>query len=68
MKVKQKPNKGVRKRVRVTARGKVVHGRRNSAHLNSGKSSKRLRGLRRAHVLTPVFAKKLREALGKHGA
>ena len=67
-KVKFKPNKGVKKRVRVTARGKIVYHRSNSAHLLSGKSGKRLRRLRKPGVLAQVFADRLVIALGKHGA
>lgn len=67
-KIKQKSHKGIKKRVRVTARGKVVHRRANTSHLMSGKSAKRLRRLRKPAVLDQVAADRMIEALGKHGA
>jgi large subunit ribosomal protein L35 len=63
---KQKPHKGLRKRVKVSARGKIVRKRPNKSHLNSHKSGKRLRRLRRTRVLTGKLAKNLLEALGEN--
>jgi large subunit ribosomal protein L35 len=42
---KQKTHKGLAKRVKVTARGKVKHRRAGAGHLMSGKSAKRRRRL-----------------------
>ncbi len=63
---KMKTHKGLKKRMRVTARGKVRHKRANAGHLMSGKSGNRCRGLRRPGLLRegPV-QKRIRVALGK---
>ena len=65
---KMKTHKGIKKRVRVTAKGKVRHKRANAGHLMSGKSGKRCRGLRRPGALKSAFESRLREALGPGGA
>lgn len=52
-KVKNKTHKALLKRVKITGRGKVKFHASNSGHLRSGKSSKRLRNLRR-----PCIAKR----------
>ena len=44
---KMKSHKGIRKRMKLTRRGKVTRRRANRGHLMSGKSSKRKRQLRR---------------------
>jgi large subunit ribosomal protein L35 len=44
---KQKPNKGLKKRVTVSARGKVRYKRMGSNHLMSGKSGDQVRRLRK---------------------
>ncbi|HUX15011.1 MAG TPA: 50S ribosomal protein L35 [Phycisphaerae bacterium] len=43
---KMKSHKGIRKRMKLTRRGKVTRRRANRGHLMSGKSSKRRRQLR----------------------
>jgi large subunit ribosomal protein L35 len=63
---KMKTHKGLKKRVKISRNGKVIHKRRNSGHLMSGKSGDRCRKLRRAGVLKPAFEKRLRIALGGH--
>ena len=45
---KMKTHKGIKKRVRLTAKGKVRHKRANAGHLMSGKSSKRKRAIRKS--------------------
>ena len=42
---KQKTHKGLLKRIKVTARGKVKHRRSGGGHLMSGKSPKRRRAI-----------------------
>ena len=55
---KQKTHKGVKKRFRVTARGKVKHRRAGTSHLQVRLSSTRKRKLRGTGVLaTPETAK-----------
>lgn len=62
---KMKTHKGLKKRVRVTARGKIKHKSSNSGHLMSPKSGNRCRKLRRPALLQGAVAKKIRIALGK---
>ena len=49
---KLKTHKGMKKRFKVTATGKVLHKRCGSSHLMSHKSSKRVRRLRKTTALT----------------
>lgn len=62
--VKLKTHKGLKKRVRVTASGKVKHKPSFSGHLMSGKSGRRCRRLRKPAVLQGPVVAKIREALG----
>ena len=61
---KQKTNKGVRKRMKVTATGKVLRHKANKRHLLAGRTSKRKRQLRRPTTETGRIAKKYILALG----
>ena len=61
---KLKVHKGLRKRVRITAKGKVVHKKVNAWHLMSGKNAKRRRRLRKSGLLSGQDAKRVRTALG----
>lgn len=54
---KQKTHKGLRKRVKVTATGKIKHRRTGSGHLLSGKSAKRRRRIRGTSIMTPQMAR-----------
>lgn len=63
---KMKTHKGLKKRVKLTRHGKVLHKPRNSGHLMSSKSGNRCRRLRRSTVLKSAFEKKMRVALGKN--
>jgi large subunit ribosomal protein L35 len=61
---KQKAHKGLVKRVKVTARGKIKHRRAGASHLMSVKSAKRRRAIRRpASESSSTFTKKLRRAI-----
>ena len=62
--VKLKTHKGLKKRVQVTASGKVKHKRSFSGHLMSSKSGRRCRRLRKAAVLHGPIVAKIRIALG----
>jgi large subunit ribosomal protein L35 len=44
---KLKSHKGIRKRMKLTRRGKVIRAQANTGHLMSGKSGQRRRRLRR---------------------
>ena len=62
--IKQKTHKGIKKRFKVTATGKVLHKRCGSSHLNSHKSGKQIRRLRKkAVVQVGADARKLRLAV-----
>ncbi|HEY7120743.1 MAG TPA: 50S ribosomal protein L35 [Tepidisphaeraceae bacterium] len=66
-KVKYKPNKGMKKRFRVSATGKVKHNHMFTSHLRSSRSSKRIRHLRKAEVLFEGHARNMRRYLGLEG-
>jgi large subunit ribosomal protein L35 len=55
---KQKTHKGLSKRVKITATGKVKHHRAGAGHLLSGKNAKRRRRLGGSTTMTPVYGKK----------
>ncbi|GDX94719.1 hypothetical protein LBMAG47_03830 [Planctomycetia bacterium] len=63
---KQKTHKGVKKRFRLTANGKVKHRRAGTSHLQVRLTSKRKRNLRGTDVLATPEVGKIREALGKY--
>lgn len=61
---KQKTNKAIAKRVKVTARGKIKHKAAGAGHLKSRKSNKQLRSFRKDRDIAPGFAKMVRSQLG----
>ena len=63
---KQKTHKGLKKRVKVTATGKVKAHKSFTGHLLSGKSSKRRRHLGKPIIITEVYAKVMREKLDRN--
>ena len=62
---KMKPHKGLRKRVKLTAKGKVKRRMSFAGHLMSGKSGSRRRRLGKAAMLTGRIAKNIKTALGR---
>lgn len=62
---KMKTHKGMRKRMRVTANGKVRHKRANGSHLMSTKNGSRVRKLRRPVILKSSRTKLIKTMLGK---
>lgn len=64
-KAKFKPHKGLKKRVRVTAKGKVKAGRPFKSHLNSSFPGSRVRKLRRPQIISPEFAQQTLRAIGE---
>ena len=60
---KQKVHKGLRKRVKVTAKGKVLHKRAFGSHLMSGKGGKRRRRLRKPVQLRSSESRRVKRAL-----
>lgn len=64
-KAKQKTHKGLRKRVKVSARGKVLYKRSFTGHLMSGKSGRRCQRLRRKTTMVGAIAVNVKRALGE---
>ena len=62
---KVKTHKGLAKRVKITANGKVKHSRPFTSHLMSSKNAKRRRQLRRKALITGAQARKIRRLLGQ---
>jgi len=62
---KTKTHKGLRKRVKITARGKAMRKKSFGGHLMSGKSGKRCRRLRRTVALVGKVAENVKRALGE---
>ena len=63
---KQKTHKGVKKRFRLTANGKVKHRQAGTSHLQVRLTAKRRRALRGTRVLAAVDAPKITEVLGPY--
>jgi large subunit ribosomal protein L35 len=61
---KMKTSKSVAKRVKVTARGKVMRHRAGAGHLKSRKSPGRLRRLRKITTLSKGMIKHAKHRLG----
>lgn len=62
---KRKVRKSITNRFKVTKNGKVMRRQGFRRHLKAGKSSKRLRNLKRVIELKGFYAKKIRKAVGK---
>ena len=62
---KQKTHKGLSKRVKITASGKVKYRRTGGGHLMSGKNAKRRRRVRSSSIMKSAMAKTVRTELGK---
>ena len=62
-----KTHKGIKKRVRVTKKGKVKRQKAFRGHLMAGKSGDRKRALRKPECSENAQAKKMVALLGKHG-
>ena len=60
---KQKTHKGVKKRFRVTAKGKVKHRQSGTSHLAARMTQKRKRNLRGTTVLAEEFADQIKNVL-----
>jgi large subunit ribosomal protein L35 len=60
---KQKTHKGVKKRFRLTARGKIKHRHAGTSHLQSRMTKKRKRNLRGTTVLAPADTQRLAASL-----
>lgn len=62
---KQKTHKGLSKRVKVTASGKIKHKRSGGGHLMSGKNAKRRRKIDKSVTMKSTMAKTARIELCK---
>lgn len=62
---KIKPHKGLQKRVKVTANGKIVRKKANKRHLMSCKTGDRRRKLGRTTTIAQCDVKKVLRMLGK---
>ncbi|HNX57798.1 MAG TPA: 50S ribosomal protein L35 [Spirochaetota bacterium] len=60
---KMKSNSGAKKRFKITAKKKVVHGMQGKRHLLTAKPTGRKRSLRGTGVLAPMDAAKVRRCL-----
>ncbi|MEA2736087.1 MAG: large subunit ribosomal protein [Humisphaera sp.] len=67
MAYKFKPNKSVKKRFRVTAKGKLKRGHSLTSHLRSARTAKKKRELRRPEILFEGHAKNMRKLMGISG-
>jgi large subunit ribosomal protein L35 len=61
---KMKTNKSIAKRVKVTARGKLLRHRAGAGHLKSRKSPRRIRRFRKVTSVSRGFARHVRKMLG----
>ena len=61
---KQKTHKGLTKRVKVTAKGKIKHRRAGGSHLMSSKDPKRRRRISSPAVSVSAIAKTMKVMLG----
>jgi len=60
---KMKTNKGIKKRFKLTKKGKVVFRSAGKGHLLTSKSRKRKRGLRTDHVMGGSMAKNIKKLI-----
>ena len=63
---KQKTHKSTKKRMRITANGKVKHRKAGTSHLAISKPAKKIRQLRGTRVLEHNFERAVHDALGKY--
>ena len=64
VRLKLKPHKGLMKRIKITKHGKIKRHRAGTGHLLSHKSAKRRRRLRKAVIMKPMDAKRIKKMLG----
>jgi large subunit ribosomal protein L35 len=62
---KQKTHKGLSKRIKLTASGKIKHKRSGCGHLMSGKNAKRRRRIGKSVIMKSTMAKTARIELCK---
>ncbi len=62
-KIKMKSHRAARKRFKLTRSGKVLRSKAFSSHLNSHKSGKRIRNLRKPALVAKCEEKRIREMI-----
>ena len=62
---KLKTHKGIKKRFKLTAKGKLRYKHPGAGHLMDTKNAKRRRRLGAAAVVTGIYAERMKLALGK---
>jgi large subunit ribosomal protein L35 len=62
---KNKTNKSISKRMKVTGTGQIKHAAPGKRHLNAHMTAKRRRQLRRAGLVPPALVKKYLIAMGE---
>ncbi|MHC4158185.1 MAG: large ribosomal subunit protein bL35 [Planctomycetota bacterium] len=62
---KQKTHKGLTKRVKITAKGRLKRKRSCGSHLMSSKNAKRRRRIGSSSIITGATAKTIKKQLGK---
>ncbi|HHT9129747.1 MAG TPA: 50S ribosomal protein L35 [Candidatus Brocadiaceae bacterium] len=60
---KLKTHKGLKKRIKVGAKGKIKRSSAGKGHLMSGKSGRRRGHLRKKRGVSPAFSKNMKRAL-----
>lgn len=60
---KLKTHKGLKKRIKIGAKGKIKRPRAGKGHLLSGKSGRRKQHMRRKAGVSPAFSKIMKRAL-----
>lgn len=60
---KLKTHKGLKKRVKISAKGKVMRSKAGKRHLLSGKSGRRKEHMRKKTGVSPAFNKIMKRAL-----
>ena len=63
--LKMKTHKGIKKRFKITAKGKLRYKHPGVGHLMSSKNAKRRRRLTNPAVVSGIYAEKMKLALGK---
>lgn len=62
---KMKSHRGLAKRIKITGTGKVKHWRANTGHLVHGKSTKRMRHLRKSALIHPSDYSRIKDLIRK---
>ena len=62
---KQKTNKGIKKRFKVTATGKLRYKHANGSHLMCSKNAKKRKRIAGPAIMTGVYAKMIKAISGK---